>query len=424
MSSAVATNLQARIQLSRQENEQWVLARGAIDGERAICFGRLAIIALIAAGQALVRIGQPNAAAEIDAVRVSSIIIYIAVALAGFLLLGRVKSSNIIKARRLILIAAPIWDFGFAVLMNVRLYQMEHESAAGRLAPFVMVLLLASVLRSNRAHVVYATAIAVASYVGYGLYVGVAPGHGIREIFFVSGTLLGEGAFLFYATGMVRRMMLDFGKIENVSRFLPAKVAKRVREDGEGSLAPATREATVLFSDIRNFTSMSERRAPTEVMSFLTTYFERMQRVVNGHDGVVNKFIGDGMMAVWGVPDADPDHARKAMSAALDMRRVVAELNQERAAKNQPRIQIGIGLHSGPLAAGMLGGEAQHEYTVIGDAVNLTSRIEGLTKQLGADILVSDATWGLAGGKFKGTELGAHQVKGREQSITLHALES
>src|SRR5262249_24560032 len=157
-------------------------------------------------------------------------------------------------------------------------------------------------------------------------------------------------------------------------------VVDRVLATGGASLQPVQREVTVLFSDIRNFTTMSENMPPQDVLSLLDEYFGHMGQIVRAHEGMLNKFIGDGMLAVWGVPNTQDDHAERALNAAIDMRRKLAELNQARANEGVPQIAIGIGVHTGVVAAGMLGGADQSEYTVIGDAVNLASRIEGLTK--------------------------------------------
>ena len=187
-------------------------------------------------------------------------------------------------------------------------------------------------------------------------------------------------------------------------------------------LAPSQREVTVLFTDIRDFTAMSEQMAPSEVLAFLDRYFGHMSQIVKGHDGIVNKFLGDGMLAVWGAPDSDELHAEKALKAALDMRKKLKEFNQERVHEGKAPIRMGIGIHTGIVAAGMLGGADQHEYTVIGDAVNLASRIEGLTKSLGVDLLVSESTWKQLKAKFEGVRAGEEHVKGRVESVVVYTV--
>ncbi len=129
------------------------------------------------------------------------------------------------------------------------------------------------------------------------------------------------------------------------------------------------------------------------------------------------------MMAVWGVPERLEDHATPALAAALDMQVKVAERNAERARLGHPPLRIGIGIHSGTVAAGLLGGAEQHEYTVIGDAVNVASRVEGLTKRLGAGILVSAAAWEMAGGRFSGARIAEERVKGRDEPVVVYRLD-
>jgi adenylate cyclase len=138
-------------------------------------------------------------------------------------------------------------------------------------------------------------------------------------------------------------------------------------------------------------------------------------------EGMVNKFLGDGMLACWGVPTPGGTHAADAMRAALAMRRRLEEFNATRAP--EPPLRMGVGLHTGVVAAGMLGGSEQSEYTVIGDAVNLASRIEGLTKALGVDILVSESTWQQGQGLFAGRRLSEEKVKGRAEAVVVFSLE-
>jgi adenylate cyclase len=156
----------------------------------------------------------------------------------------------------------------------------------------------------------------------------------------------------------------------------------------------------------------------------LDDYFGRMSQVVKGHDGVVGKFLGDGLLAFWGVPDRVEDHAVRAVRAARDMRRALRELNETRAADGLPPIRIGIGIHTGTVAAGMLGGTLQSEYTVIGDAVNVASRVEGLTKEHATDVLVSDATWAHLPEPRRGECVATAAIRGRKEPVVLYTIDS
>jgi len=202
------------------------------------------------------------------------------------------------------------------------------------------------------------------------------------------------GVLVARTQGLMRDDFRRVRRLSNLKRFLPGPIAERVFEKGDAALVPVSREVTVMFTDIRDFTSQSENMTPGQVLEFLEDYFGHMSQVVKGHDGVVGKFIGDGMLAFWGVPEENPRHAEAALKAALDMRTTLAEINAVRAKENKPPIQIGVGVHTGIVAAGLLGRAdgALTEYTVLGDAVNLASRIEGLNKNFGSDVLASEET--------------------------------
>lgn len=158
---------------------------------------------------------------------------------------------------------------------------------------------------------------------------------------------------------------------------------------GNISLGGEIKNVTVLFSDIRGFTSVSEQLSPEEIVRWLNRYFNRMSACVNRNGGFVNKFIGDAILAVFGAPAELENQAEKALQAALEMRNALVELNNEFAADNIPNIRIGIGIHSGPVIAGNIGSESRMEYTVIGDTVNTASRLEGLCKEFGKDLIIS-----------------------------------
>lgn len=232
------------------------------------------------------------------------------------------------------------------------------------------------------------------------------------------------GFLLVMTNRAVGQMFQGLRQRDNLTRFLPRQVAEKVIRSGPNALAPVEREVTVLFSDIRGFTAMAEKLTPTEVLAMLDDYFGRMGQIVKGHDGVVGKFIGDGLLAFWGVPDRLEDHAQRAVRAARDMRRAVRELNQWREEQDLPSIAIGIGVHTGTVAAGMLGGALQSEYTVIGDAVNVASRIEGATKEHGVDVLVSETTWGKLPEPRRGDKLATVLLRGRTEPVVLYTIDA
>jgi adenylate cyclase len=200
-------------------------------------------------------------------------------------------------------------------------------------------------------------------------------------------------------------------------RFTNPHVARQLVE--QGGIETGRREVTLLFSDIRGFTTLSETRKPEEVIALLNRYFSLQVDVVFEHGGSLDKFIGDCIMAMWGAPLDDPDHAKHAVACALDMADTLQAFKRELGAE-QSDFDVGIGLHSGPAVVGLMGSQTRRlEYTAIGDTVNLASRIEGLTKDAKRRILVSRETAELCGDAFDFVSCGTFPVKGRAQPVEL-----
>lgn len=211
-------------------------------------------------------------------------------------------------------------------------------------------------------------------------------------------------------------------KRERLGRYFSPEVALRL--EGRGDLeSSAAREVTVMFTDIRGFTSMSEQLSPEAVVEMLNNYLTRMVGAVFHHGGTLDKFIGDGMMAYFGAPEPDPAHATKAVRCALEIVERLAELNRERAALGEQPLRIGIGIHTGKVVVGDIGSQEHRlEYTVIGDTVNLASRIEGLTKQLDQTLLVSSATRASAGDGFAWLPCEPMEVKGKRDPVQTYTV--
>lgn len=201
------------------------------------------------------------------------------------------------------------------------------------------------------------------------------------------------------------------------SRFVNPEVVQQLLATGALKRGGEAREVSVLFSDIRGFTTLSEKRTPQEVVTLLNRYFTLQVEVVFRHGGSLDKFIGDCIMAFWGAPLDDPRHAQNAVLAALEMAEVLQQFKKE-LGEEDADFDVGIGIHSGPAVVGLIGSEQRREYTAIGDTVNLASRIEGLTKGV-ARILVSEETMKLCGDAFRYTPYGSFEVKGRGQQVKL-----
>jgi len=181
------------------------------------------------------------------------------------------------------------------------------------------------------------------------------------------------------------------------------------------------REVCVMFLDIRNFTANSRGRPPEEVVEYLNAAFAFMIEAVDRHSGFINKFLGDGFMAMFGAPIDDPDAVRHAVAAA---REILAEIDRRRAADGAWPLEVGIGLHIGPCVTGNIGSPRRKEFTVIGDTVNFASRLEQLTKQYGSRLIVSDAVVAALGGEAAAaTPLGSVAVKGYAEPVTVWRLQ-
>ena len=206
-------------------------------------------------------------------------------------------------------------------------------------------------------------------------------------------------------------------------RYMTPSVADRVMALGEDVLMVGERkDVTVLFSDIRGYTTLTEKLEAAEVVSMLNEYFETMVESVFHCEGTLDKFIGDALMAVFGAPLPLENHAWSAVRSALDMRRRLVVFNEERVRQGQPELRIGIGLSSGEVVSGNIGSQRKMEYTVIGDGVNLSSRLESITKQYGCDIVLSEHTYELCKERIRVRELDLIRVKGKMEPVKIYEL--
>jgi adenylate cyclase len=205
-------------------------------------------------------------------------------------------------------------------------------------------------------------------------------------------------------------------KREKLGRYFSPAVAERLQRKDRA--APEACEVTILFSDIRDFTALSETLAPEQVVAMLNEYHGRMVEAIFKHNGTLDKFIGDGIMDYFGAPMADAEHAKRAIDCALEMQSELTAINEARGRRGEPVLRVGIGVHTGKVVVGDIGSpERRLEYTAIGDAVNVASRIEGLTKVRGAAVLVSQATRDRAAGDFVWTDGEPMAIKGKSDPV-------
>ncbi|CAN7665610.1 adenylate/guanylate cyclase domain-containing protein [Variovorax paradoxus] len=209
------------------------------------------------------------------------------------------------------------------------------------------------------------------------------------------------------------------GLVRLFGTYVPPQLVKEMLvTPGRYSMRAESKHMTVMFCDMRNFTRLSEQMAPAELQAFLNNVFNRLTSVISTHRGTVDKYMGDCVMAFWGAPIDTPEHATLAVRAALDMAEAVRDINNIHRTTGRPEISVGIGINSGVMSVGDMGSAARRSYTVVGDAVNLASRLEGLSVHYGVEIVASGATRELAPG-FVWQELDSVLVKGRAQAVAV-----
>ncbi|HEX8495252.1 MAG TPA: adenylate/guanylate cyclase domain-containing protein [Pyrinomonadaceae bacterium] len=208
----------------------------------------------------------------------------------------------------------------------------------------------------------------------------------------------------------------------NYGRFLPEYVVKQMLENPESfKLGGVNQTITVLFADIRGFTRLSEHAQPEKVVQLLNRYFSAMTDIIFAHGGTLDKYIGDGLMALFGAPTATPQDAINALNATVAMQRRILGINEELRAEGFPEIGVGIGLHTGEATVGYIGSERRSEYTAIGDTVNLAARLE--SNALGGQILLSAETARFAGTRYSLKPREPITVKNRVQPVPLYEVE-
>jgi len=206
---------------------------------------------------------------------------------------------------------------------------------------------------------------------------------------------------------------------ETFNKFHNKEIAEKLLS-GEVKLGGERKEATIFFSDVRGFTGMSETMEPEQVVEMLNEYMTRMVAIIRAHGGIVDKYVGDAIMALWGVPIGKPDDTVNAVRACLAMRAELAKLNELRISRGQHALKIGMGLNTGPVIAGNIGSTEKMEYTVIGDSVNLASRMESMTKEYGTDLLIPQAILDRVKGQFVFEKCKSAKVKGKSQEIEIY----
>ncbi len=243
-----------------------------------------------------------------------------------------------------------------------------------------------------------------------------------------AGIVLPLGGVLFYTT-LAALLQLTWGyftatlRRQHLSRifgqYVPAEIVREIDSGGaEVSLEGESRDMSVLFSDVRGFTTISEGLNARELTRMMNDFLTPITAVIQRHRGTIDKYMGDAVMAFWGAPLPDQGHARHAVLASLEMIRTMRELGPQFAARGLPQLEIGVGISSGEMNVGNMGSQFRTAYTVLGDTVNLGSRLEGLTKQYGVPIIVSEAT-AAAVPDMLFMELDLVRVKGKQEPVAI-----
>ena len=253
---------------------------------------------------------------------------------------------------------------------------------------------------------------------------GIRPGAWAASVVVIGCAAAATAHLIGRVRALVTGVAVEQRKRERLGRYFSPAVAERLQSQPASSSAPDAQELTVLFSDIRDFTTMSGALPPGDVVRLLNEYYGHMVEKIFHHGGTLDKFIGDGIMAYFGAPLPDAEHAAHALDCALAMLDELARLNAERAERGEAPLRIGIGLHTGVAVVGDIGSPARRlDYTAIGDTVNIASRIEGLTKQAGTPVLVSAATRDRVGARYTWRAFPPMSVRGKAEPMALFAPE-
>jgi len=215
-------------------------------------------------------------------------------------------------------------------------------------------------------------------------------------------------------------------KLEQLQRqfesFVPGDVVERLTDE-RGTYMAHRRQATMLFADLRGFTELCDRLDPTVTITILNGYFQRMSKAIVAHNGHLTELVGDGLLALFGAHEPNPWQGRDSVIAALAMRAALESYNTQLRSQNLPELKFGIGIHSGEVVCGVMGAGELSKFSVTGDAINVASRVEGLTRKHGVDVLITEEIRGALDSRFRLRPMPLAYVKGKVDAIQTYYVE-